>query len=133
MAKLDLRDDGFCFVCGKKNEFGLKLDFKLTEKKEIKCEFAPQKYHQGFTDLVHGGIIGLILDEAMGLLLWKLGKRAVTADFNMRLKNPAFVDDRLFFRAAIEKEEKKVIYTQAACKDKQGKIIAQASAKYVKV
>ena len=133
MAKLDLRDDGFCFVCGKKNKFGLKLDFQLTQTEEIKCEFTPQKYHQGFADLVHGGIIGLVLDEAMGLLLWKLGKKAVTADFNMRLKKPAFVGNKLFFSAVIEKEEKRVIYTKATCRDKQSQIIALANAKYVKV
>lgn len=117
-----MRDDSFCFVCGKKNELGLKLDFCLTEAEELKCEFTPQKQHQGFDDIVHGGIAGLVLDEAMGLLLWKLGKRAVTADFKMRLKKPAFAGDRLFFNAAIEKEEKRVIYTKAACQDAQARI-----------
>ncbi|GAG82024.1 unnamed protein product, partial [marine sediment metagenome] len=31
--------------------------------------------HQGFKDIVHGGLIGLILDEIMVNLPWKMGKQ----------------------------------------------------------
>ena len=39
---MELRDDDVCFVCGKKNAKGLKLDFTLDrEKKTIETIFTP--------------------------------------------------------------------------------------------
>jgi len=131
--KFHLADDDFCFVCGKKNDRGLQLEFILEERKAIRCDFTPDKAYQGFSGIVHGGILGLILDEAMVSLLWKLGKNAITAQFQMRLKNPAYVDEPLVFHAGIEKEERKIIYTFAECKDQNGRVIATATAACMKV
>ncbi|MDD5747211.1 MAG: PaaI family thioesterase [Candidatus Omnitrophica bacterium] len=130
---LHLEDDHFCFVCGKKNNRGLQLEFAVTEDKTIRCGFVPDKNFQGFSGIVHGGVIGLILDEAMVNLLWKLGKSAVTAEFRMRLKKPAYIDEPLVFRARIENEEKKIIYTSAECTDENGLVVATATAACMKV
>lgn len=131
MKKLELKDDGFCFVCGKKNRFGLKIDFTLEKPDKISCEFTPQKQHQGYANIVHGGIIGLILDEAMVQLLWKQGKPAVTADFQMRLREAAYTGEKLNFCARITKRKKRLIHTEATCCNVRGGIIAHAQAKCV--
>ncbi|MFH1459216.1 MAG: PaaI family thioesterase [Candidatus Omnitrophota bacterium] len=133
MRKIDLADDNFCFVCGKKNKYGLRIDFELTPDEKLKAEFTPEKIHQGFKDIVHGGIIGMILDEAMVNLLWKLGITAVTADLNLRLVKPAIVNKKLFFEAKIKEKQKKIIITEAICKNEKGQKIAQANAKCLKV
>ncbi|MFH1093259.1 MAG: PaaI family thioesterase [Candidatus Omnitrophota bacterium] len=133
MKKIILKDDNYCFVCGKNNRLGLKLDLRLQTDKTIICEFVAQKEHQGFFNIVHGGIIGLIMDEAMVNLLWKLGVKAVTSEFVMRLKNPAYVGGKLIFTACIEKQAKRVYYTKAVCKNKEGLIIATGTAKCIKV
>ena len=133
MAKITLGDDNYCFACGKKNRVGLQLEFNLIEGNKIQCEFMPKKEHQGFADIVHGGIIALILDEAMVNLIWKLGKKAVTSEFGMRLKKAAFVGSNLFFSAEIERETKKVFYTRSFCKDVQGEIIASGFAKCIRI
>ncbi len=133
MEKIVLKDDNYCFVCGKKNRLGLKLDLQLQDNRTIRCEFVAQKEHQGFSEIVHGGIIGLIMDEAMVILLWKLGIKAVTSEFLMRLKNPAYVGKKLLFSASIEKQAKKVFYTKALCENEDGLIIAIGSAKCIKV
>lgn len=54
-----------CFVCGLENEMGLKGQFYETEKKEAIGIFQPRKEHQGFPNLLHGGISAAILDEIM--------------------------------------------------------------------
>lgn len=133
MEKFELGDDKFCFVCGKNNNAGLKLNFKIEENNQIICSFLPQKIHQGFTNIVHGGIIAMILDEAMVNLLWRLGKKAVTAHFEMRFKKPAMVNKELFFKAWIAKEDKKVIYTHSECLDELGQTVALAQAKCMMV
>lgn len=133
MEKLVLKDDNYCFVCGKNNKLGLKLDFQLQDNKMIRCEFVARKEHQGFSGIVHGGIIGLIMDEAMVNLLWKLGEKAVTSEFVMRLKNPAYVGKKLIFSAGIEKQAKNIFYTKALCENEEGLIIAAGTAKCIKV
>ena len=54
-----------CFGCGQNNPIGLKLKFKW-DGKTAKAEFTPNKFHQGWSDIIHGGITTTILDEAMG-------------------------------------------------------------------
>lgn len=132
-ALTNLKDDGHCFACGEKNKQGLNLKFEIDENNRIHTEFTPQKQHQGFKDVVHGGIIGLVLDEVMVNLPWKMGKNVVSAEINIRLKKMAKVGERLIFTAWIEKEDKRVIYTASDAKKDNGEIIASATAKCVRL
>ena len=133
MEKIVLKDDNYCFVCGKNNKLGLKLDLQLQNNRTIRCEFVTQKEHQVFSGIVQGGIIGLVMDEVMVDLLWKLGEGAVTSELLIRLKNPAYVGKKLIFSARIEKQVKNVFYTQSLCKNADGLIIATGTAKCIKV
>jgi hypothetical protein len=60
----ELSDDRFCFVCGERNPEGLHVDFYLEDDKAI-GEFVALKKYQGYKDIIHGGIISTLLDEAM--------------------------------------------------------------------
>lgn len=129
-----LQDDHYCFACGSMNDSGLKLRFDLDEeKKTILTEFTPQKIHQGFKDMVHGGIIGLILDECMVNLAWKLGMHAVSAEYTVKLINPAFIEKRLLFSAKIVSEKPRMLIINGKCEDTEGRRIASSSSKCVRV
>ncbi|MFH1782822.1 MAG: PaaI family thioesterase [Candidatus Omnitrophota bacterium] len=131
---MDLEDDHYCFGCGSLNDSGLKLKFDLDkEKKIITTEFTPQKIYQGFKNIVHGGIIGLVLDECMVNLLWKLGIPAVSAEFNVRLIKPAHINKKLIFRAYIVSSKKNLLMVDGECLDEKGKPVATSSSKCVKI
>ncbi len=131
---MKLEDDHHCFACGKLNDSGLKLQFNLDEKRQvITTEFNPTKTHQGFKDIVHGGIIGLILDECMVNLAWQLGIRAVSAEYTVKLLNPAMIGKRLIFSAHIVSERKRILAIEAQCANEEGVKIAFSSSKCVKV
>lgn len=127
---MKLEDDKYCFACGEKNSHGLHLKFAL-DSNILSTEFIPQKHHQGFKNIVHGGIIGLVLDEVMVNLLWKLEIHAISAELSVRLKKPAKVGEKIFFKGWICKETDKIIYTEAEAKDEKGAVIATANAKCV--
>jgi len=129
MRKIELSDDNFCFVCGRENKQGLRIEFKLSEDNCLSGEFQAKKEFQGFANILHGGIIGLILDEVMVNLLWKLDKKAVTAWFEMKLKKPVYVGETIRFKAWIEKETNRVIETKASCLDAKGEVVALGRAK----
>lgn len=138
--KIILEDDKMCFACGVNNPAGLKLKFCLKSTSQgvivppkIEVKFTPTKIYQGFNNIAHGGIISLILDEAMLNLLWKIGKPALTVNLDVDFKKPARLGEELLFEAEIEKEEKRLIYTRARAQTKEGVLIAQAKAKCFRI
>lgn len=128
-----LADDKMCFVCGQRNDHGLRLQFRIDEDGKMRTEFTPQKVHQGFVDIAHGGIIAMILDEIMVNLLWRLGKHAVTAEMNIKFKKPTTVGETLYFTGEIARQTRRIIYTRADTKKADGSTVASATAKCIKV
>lgn len=56
-----------CFLCGRQNPVGLKLDFyEDPEAGQVRVEFTIPNEYQGYPGVVHGGIVAAILDEVAG-------------------------------------------------------------------
>lgn len=123
-----LEDDGHCFVCGDSNPCGLKVIFEKTDN-GAKAVFCADKRHQGYKDIVHGGIIASLLDEASVKALLLKGTKAVTADMTLRLKKPLFVGEDAIVRAFIVKGRGKVYEVEAEIKKAEGELIAFSRAR----
>lgn len=129
---IDLTDDGYCFVCGPNNPIGLKLDFSL-DGEVMTTAFMPRKEHQGYMNIVHGGIISTLLDEIMVKLAIELGMPAVTAQMDIRLRKSAKVGERLTFSARILENTSKLLVTEATAVTDDGEIVAESTAKLVRI
>jgi len=56
-----------CFVCGRQNPIGLKLDFyEDAELRQVRSQFTVPEEYQGYPGVVHGGVVAAILDEVSG-------------------------------------------------------------------
>ncbi len=56
-----------CFICGRQNPVGLKLDFyEDHETERVRAEITVPDAYQGYPGVVHGGIVSAILDEVAG-------------------------------------------------------------------
>jgi len=55
-----------CFVCGRENPYGLKLEFYETAPGEVFVEYIVPEQFQGYPGVVHGGVVAAILDEVIG-------------------------------------------------------------------
>ncbi len=130
---LDLQDDHMCYVCGKDNPQGFRLDFEHPQKGVLTANLVFSKEHQGYRDIVHGGMISMILDEMMVNLAWKEGAPAVTGELNVRLKKPTRVGERVFFEGRIDKEEARVLQASATAKNQKGELLASATATCVRI
>jgi len=124
-------DDGYCFVCGPNNAIGLKLDFSF-DGKTVSTEFTPQKVHQGYKDIVHGGIISTLLDEVMVKLAIEMGMPAVTAQMDIRLRKAVAVGERIAFTAEIRERTRKLLVAYAKAETAEG-IVADATGKLVRI
>ena len=125
-----LEDDGYCFVCGKNNLQGLRLNW-VTEGNKTTSVFTPEKKFQGYVDILHGGIISTLLDEAMTRLVWQKFGKAVTAEMNIRFMNPGKIGEKLIVTGEIIEQKKNIVYTQGSINTEQGTLIAKATGKSV--
>lgn len=116
-----------CFGCGRDNPIGLKLNFKW-DNKTARAEFTPTKSHQGWSGVVHGGIIGCLLDEAMGYATFFEGIVCLTARMQVRIKRPALIGEPLIITSSVTRRTRKLVETKAAVSLKDGTPVAQSTA-----
>lgn len=131
MKRLQLEDDGHCFVCGSRNSLGLRMAFR-SENGRTAAEFLPRKEHQGFKDLVHGGIIAAVLDEAMVKTVLSTGFQAVTAELTVRFKSPLLTGEDATVEAESDKQGGRLVDASARMLKRDGTVVAEARAKLLK-
>ncbi|MCG3176005.1 MAG: hypothetical protein MOGMAGMI_00943 [Candidatus Omnitrophica bacterium] len=132
--KLDLQDDKHCFVCGPLNSSGFKLRFRRVEPGRLSARVRFDKRHQGFKNIVHGGLIGTILDEVMVNLTWVDGTPAVTGTYTIRLSHPVAVGEEVVFEARSIRTTPRAVYVEAAVtRGADGLILASAEALCVRI
>lgn len=119
-----------CFVCGKDNPEGLKLDFDHSHKGLLKTTVTFRKNHQGYRNIVHGGLLAAVLDEIMVNLAWKEGMPAVTADLQVRLKKAARIGQKVHLEGRVDKvvANRRLLYASSKAADSEGRILATATA-----
>lgn len=131
---LDLQDDKWCYACGTLNPSGLKLRFSHPEPGLLTARVEFQKEHQGFKNIVHGGLVGTVLDEMMVNLAWVEGTPAVTGSYTIRLKKPIRVGEGISLEGRIDRRTPRLIYASAKARDtRTGEVLAEAEAVCVRI
>ena len=55
-----------CFICGMENPIGLHLHIYETAPGEVQSTYTAPEHFQGYPGVLHGGIVGAIIDEISG-------------------------------------------------------------------
>jgi acyl-coenzyme A thioesterase PaaI-like protein len=121
-------NEGLCFGCGHNNPIGLKLRF-TKEGETCRAEFTPASAHQGWPGIVHGGILACVLDEAMSYAVYFEGVTCLTANMQVRLKQPAKVEEPLVITSSVTKNRKKLLEARAQICRKDGTVVAESTSK----
>jgi acyl-coenzyme A thioesterase PaaI-like protein len=121
-------DEGYCFGCGRNNPIGLKLRF-TRDGDSVRTEFTPDRAHQGWPGLLHGGILGTLLDEAMSNAAYATGSTCLTASITIRLRQPVRVEVPLLITARVTRHRKRLIETAGEIRLKDGTVVAESTAK----
>lgn len=134
---LNLVDDHFCFACGENNPDGLRLNFEYPEPGRCRAEFIPTAKFQGWKDVLHGGIVSTLLDEALAHALGGAergggGSGAVTAELSVRFKRPVPIGHRVVLTGRVIEVKGRVAEAESEITDEQGTVLASASGKLVK-
>lgn len=115
-----------CFGCGMENPIGLKLSFEWRDG-VARAEFTPDERHQGWSGIVHGGIISCLLDEALNYATYFEGMPCLTARMRVRLRRTILVGEPLVISAAITRKTRRLVETGASLALGDGTVVAEAS------
>jgi acyl-coenzyme A thioesterase PaaI-like protein len=121
-------NEGYCFGCGTHNPAGLKLKF-TKDGEVLRTEFKPDKLHQGWPGLLHGGIVATLLDEVMSNVAYATGKTCLTAEMSLRQRKPIDINETLVITAWITRHRSKIIETAGKICLKDGTVVAESTAK----
>jgi len=122
----------FCFVCGMENPIGLKVVFE-EEGKRVWAQFTPREEHQGFPGILHGGLTGTLLDEAMGRCLMVGGEERwmVSAKLEVRYKKPIPIGEPLTIMGEIVEDRGRLVETRGEIRLSDGSLAAEAKGMYI--
>jgi acyl-coenzyme A thioesterase PaaI-like protein len=125
-----------CFICGKKNAFGLKASFYETDKDDLIAIFRPKQEHQGYPGRLHGGIAAAILDETIGRNI-NMGRGedvwGVTLEFSIKYKKPIPLEEDIRVVTRLTAENKRIFEGEGEVVLEDGTIAATGKGKYLKL
>src|SRR5450432_182262 len=119
-----------CFACGVDNDAGLQLRFFNDGVNACRADFILDDRYQSFPGRMHGGIIAVILDEAMGraALSGNLERMMVTAKMEIRYRQATPLNQPLTVRARLEKDRGRLATASAEVFLADGSIVVEATA-----
>jgi uncharacterized protein (TIGR00369 family) len=124
-------DDGRCFVCGPYNADGLHLRFEPAGETSVRAQITLPPRFQGWRGTAHGGVVMMLLDEAMAYACGALGERGVTASMQLRFRAPVPLGEALTITGAVKWKRRQVIALEAAVAGADGTVLASAEGSFV--
>jgi len=113
----------FCFACSQENPIGLKLK-PVHDGEKVTAEFTPGKFHQGWNDVVHGGILYTLLDEVTAYAILCHGiDFGVTAQSEIRFRHIAPINEPIQASAWVTKLTRRLVETKGVLALKDNTVI----------
>ncbi len=121
-----------CFGCGGDNAGGMKLTFEQDNvNRRIVGRFVLGERYQGGGGFAHGGIIAVLLDEAMGKVCRFREVRAVTAELTVEYLKPVDVTKEIEVEGREAEQNGRNIFMTGEIRDTAGMVLARGRARFV--
>ena len=134
ILKLEPKETNHCFGCGAANPVGMKLPFELNfDTRRTRGSFAIGPNYAGGGGFAHGGIIAVVLDEAMGKLSRLTEEKAVTAEMSVEYRKPIAIGQPIVVEGWQEEEKGRNRFRVAEIYDTQGNLLARGKGRFVVV
>ena len=124
-----------CFGCGQLNEHGLHLQLVPDPEGDgVTAAFVPEPRTEGYTGVVHGGIITTVLDEVMAWSLYRHGIWAVTGQLTTRYRKPIRLGERTTATGHLVRDRGRAVEMRGEIRrDGDGALLADATATFIRV
>ena len=121
-----------CFGCGGDNAGGMKLMFEQDDaNRKIVGRFVLGERYQGGAGFAHGGIIALLLDEAMGKVCRFREVRAVTAELSVEYLKPVAVDKEIVVEGRETEMNGRNLFMSGEIRNISGDVLARGRGRFV--
>jgi uncharacterized protein (TIGR00369 family) len=110
----------------------MKLTFELDQDtRRASGRFVLGPRYGGGAGFAHGGVIAILLDEAMGKISKLTDERAVTAELNIEYRKPVPVDAEIVVSGWQENEKGRNRFRIGEIHDAQGNLLARGRGRFV--
>jgi len=119
-----------CYVCGSENPEGLQIPFERRPEGGCRAEYTAKATHVGWPEIVHGGLLFTLMDEAVAWASIYAGRHAVTGRAEARFRAPARVGRRLIVQGWITTASRRGLKAHAEIRedDDRGAVICELDA-----
>ena len=124
-----------CFACGTDNPIGLNLQFYAVGNK-VCSDITLGKYHVGWADITHGGIISTLLDEVMSwTILYFKRVFFVTRKMELKYVKPVSTGIPLSVTGSIisSMSKGKIIMVRGELRDENNNLLAKSRGEFVEI
>ena len=108
----------------------LHLEFKNIGKNTVITEFKLEKEYEGYPDIIHGGILAAILDDAMAKMVIINNILIYVVELNVRYLKRCFVMKNLQAKGLTEDVNHKIVETKSKIRSSNGELKVTAYGKY---
>ena len=130
--RLEPKPTNKCFGCGGDNAGGMKLTFEQDNvNRRIVGRFVLGERYQGGGGFAHGGIIALLLDEAMGKVCRFREVRAVTAELTVEYLKPISVEKEIIVEGWEAELKGRNLFLAGEIRDAAGEVLARGRGRFV--
>ena len=132
IIRLEPNPTNKCFGCGGDNSGGMKLTFEQDNaNRKIVGRFVLGERYQGGAGFAHGGIIALLLDEAMGKVCRFREVRAVTAELSVEYLKPVAVDKTIVVEGRETEMNGRNLFITGEIRNENGDVLARGKGRFV--
>lgn len=120
-----------CFGCSPDNPFGLHMEF-YEDGDDVVSYWHPHDHFQGWTGVMHGGILATMIDETAGwVVMRKLQTSGMTSRLNLKYLYPVSSDSsQVTVRARITGRKRNYCVISVSLEDETGRTCVEAEAVY---
>jgi len=130
---LEVHFDGHCFGCGQLNLEGLRLKFEPGPDGSV-AEYHVADRFQSWAGMAHGGIVALMLDEAVGWAAWHACHPGVTGRLQVSYRRPLKLGEHVRIVVRVEKIRRTLVYVTAVVENSDDRSrVADATATLMEV
>ncbi len=123
-----------CFACGTDNPIGFDLQF-YRQGDFICSDITLGKYHEGWENVAHGGLLSVLLDEIMSWTIIYFKKLfVVTRKMNLKYVRPVMTGTPLTARGKLTAPlDYPKIGARGELRDSQGRLLVKGTGEFVEL
>ena len=120
-----------CFGCDPNHASGLKMEF-YEDGDEVVCFWEPTGEHQGWVNVLHGGIQATLIDEICGWVVFhKFQSSAVTSKMEVKYRKPVKTNEgKLTIRARAVDHRRNLVTINAQIFNAAGELCTEGCCIY---